>query len=36
VTYGEAAASDELRRIQETFGWNCVMPEHAQKVELSE
>jgi metallo-beta-lactamase family protein len=36
VTHGEAAASDALRhRIKESFGWNCVVPDHGQKVELS-
>jgi metallo-beta-lactamase family protein len=36
VTHGEASASDALRRrIEETLGWSCVVPEHGQKVELS-
>lgn len=36
VTHGEPAASDALRhRIEEELGWNCVVPEHGQKVELA-
>ena len=35
VTHGEPAASDALRlRIQEDLGWQCLVPEHGQKVEL--
>lgn len=36
VTHGEPAASDALRhRIEEELGWNCVVPEHGQRVELA-
>lgn len=36
VTHGEPAASDALRhRIEEELGWNCVVPEHGQTVELT-
>jgi len=36
VTHGEASAADEFRRrLSETFSWNCVVPEHGEKVSLS-
>jgi metallo-beta-lactamase family protein len=36
ITHGEPAASDALRRrIEERLGWNCVVPEQGQRVELS-
>jgi metallo-beta-lactamase family protein len=36
ITHGEPAASDALRhRIEEELGWTCVVPDHAQLVELS-
>ena len=36
VTHGEPAASDALRhRIEEELGWRCLVPEHAQQVELT-
>jgi len=36
VTHGEPSASDELRRrLEETFSWNCAVPEYGQ-VELLE
>lgn len=35
VTHGELSASDELRRrLNESFGWNCVVPEAGEKVIL--
>jgi metallo-beta-lactamase family protein len=35
ITHGEPAASDALRlRIQEKFGWNCMVPDHGEKVDL--
>jgi metallo-beta-lactamase family protein len=36
VTHGEPTASDALRhRIEEELGWNCLVPEQAQRVPLS-
>jgi metallo-beta-lactamase family protein len=36
VTHGEPAAADALRhRIEEQLGWQCLVPDHAQKVELA-
>ena len=36
VVHGEPAASDALRhRIEEELGWRCMVPDHAQKVELA-
>jgi metallo-beta-lactamase family protein len=36
ITHGEASASDALRRrIEEELGWPCVIPEHAQRVDLA-
>lgn len=36
VTHGEPTASDALRhRIEEELGWNCVVPEQDQAVELA-
>lgn len=35
VTHGEASAADELRRrLSETFGWNCEVPDLGQKYVL--
>lgn len=35
VTHGEPAAADEMRRrIEETFGWEAVVPELGERVEL--
>ncbi|MEO8202520.1 MAG: MBL fold metallo-hydrolase [Betaproteobacteria bacterium] len=35
ITHGEPAASDELRRrIAETLGWECEVPEYHQSEEL--
>jgi metallo-beta-lactamase family protein len=35
VTHGEASAADELRRrVSETFGWNCFVPEQGEVVRL--
>lgn len=35
VTHGEPSASDELRRrLVESFGWDCSVPEHGEKVVL--
>jgi metallo-beta-lactamase family protein len=35
ITHGEPTASDALRhRIEEQLGWNCVIPDHGQQVEL--
>lgn len=35
ITHGEASAADDLRRrITETFGWNCHVPEHGEKFHL--
>jgi metallo-beta-lactamase family protein len=35
VTHGEPSASDALRRrIEEELGWNCVVPEQGQVVQL--
>ncbi len=35
VTHGEASAADEFRRrLGETFGWNCVVPELGEKIRL--
>lgn len=36
ITHGEASAADELRRrLGETFGWECYVPEYAEKVVLA-
>jgi metallo-beta-lactamase family protein len=36
VVHGEPSASDALRhRIEEELGWRCMVPDHAQKVELA-
>jgi metallo-beta-lactamase family protein len=36
VTHGEPAAADAMRRrLVETFGWNAVVPEDGETVELS-
>jgi metallo-beta-lactamase family protein len=36
ITHGEPAASDALRhRIEEELGWSCVVPDHAQRIDLS-
>ena len=36
VTHGEPSASDTLRhRIKEELGWDCMVPEQMQKVDLS-
>ncbi len=35
ITHGEPTASDALRhRIEEELGWQCLVPEHGQKVTL--
>lgn len=35
ITHGETVASNALRhRIQEELGWDCLVPEHGQKVDL--
>lgn len=35
VTHGESSAADALRvRLTDTFGWNCIVPTHGQKVDL--
>lgn len=35
ITHGEPQASDALRhRIEEELGWQCLVPDHGQKVEL--
>ncbi len=35
VTHGEASAADEFRRrLNETFGWSCFVPEQGEKVRL--
>ena len=35
ITHGEPAAADELRRrITETLGWACSVPEYLSKEEL--
>lgn len=35
VTHGEPAASDALRRrIEETLGWTCAVPEYRERVEF--
>lgn len=35
ITHGEPAAADELRRrLNEKFGWDCVVPEPYQSVRL--
>jgi len=35
VTHGEPAAADTLRKkIEETFSWNCVVPDYLQSVTL--
>lgn len=35
ITHGEAAAADELRRrLHETFGWNCEVPEQGKCISL--
>lgn len=35
VTHGEPAAADEFRRrLNETFGWDCVVPNYNDKVVL--
>jgi len=37
VTHGEPTGSDALRlRIEEELGWEAVVPEHLQRVELSD
>ena len=36
ITHGDPAASDQLRRrLTDTFGWQCEVPELGQKVELT-
>jgi metallo-beta-lactamase family protein len=36
ICHGEPTASDALRhRIVEELGWNCVVPEHMQRVSLA-
>lgn len=36
ITHGEPAASEALRhRIEEELGWSCIVPDHAQRVDLS-
>ena len=36
ITHGEPAAADALRhRIEEELGWNCLVPDHGQKVRLT-
>ena len=36
ITHGEPIAADALRhRIEEEFGWTCVVPEHRQEIILS-
>jgi metallo-beta-lactamase family protein len=36
VTHGEPAGSDALRhRIEEELGWEAIVPEHLQRVELN-
>ena len=36
VTHGEPAAADALRRrIGETLGWNCRVPDYRESVELA-
>ncbi len=35
ITHGEPVASDALRhRVKEELGWDCVVPEHGQEVDL--
>jgi metallo-beta-lactamase family protein len=35
ITHGEPAAADALRmRIEESLGWNCLVPEYQQQVAL--
>jgi metallo-beta-lactamase family protein len=35
-THGEPTTADALRhRIEAELGWSCLVPDHAQKVELS-
>ncbi|MES2800967.1 MAG: MBL fold metallo-hydrolase [Bdellovibrionota bacterium] len=35
ITHGESSAADDLRRrLNETFGWECYVPEYAEKVVL--
>lgn len=36
ITHGEPAASDALRRrIEESLGWNCVVPDYREEARLS-
>ena len=36
VTHGEPDASDALRhRIEEELGWNCIVPDYRDEVELA-
>jgi metallo-beta-lactamase family protein len=36
ITHGEPAAADALRRrIEETLGWACVVPEYRETAHLS-
>jgi metallo-beta-lactamase family protein len=36
VTHGEMAAADHMRQvIERRFGWNVVVPELGQEVELN-
>lgn len=35
ITHGEPSAADELRRrLQENFGWNCIVPTYGDQVRL--
>jgi metallo-beta-lactamase family protein len=35
IVHGEPAASDALRhRIEEQLGWTCIVPDHAQRLDL--
>jgi metallo-beta-lactamase family protein len=36
ITHGEPIAADALRhRIEEELGWNCVVPDYRDKVDLA-
>ncbi len=36
INHGEPAASDELRRrVTETYGWSCHIPEYGESIELA-
>lgn len=36
ITHGEPGASDALRqRIERALGWDAVVPEHLQSVDLA-